>query len=1050
MMGAMDTPSPGPSRAVHVFRPGLRFTPIALGLAALVHGARPATHEEAQVDFRRDIRPILSDRCFPCHGPDEAARRRAGKFRLDRFADATADLGGYAAIVPGRPEESEVVRRIRHGDPSERMPPPDSKLALTLEEKEQLERWIAQGAGYEQHWAFVPGERKPAPSVERASWPRDDLDRFVLARMESAGLAPASQAPRETWIRRATFDLTGLPPTLDEIDAFLADPGEDAYETVVDRLLASPRYAERMAADWLDLARYADTYGYQNDVESRVWPWRDWVIRSFDTNLSYDRFVAHQLAGDLFGEPTREGRLATAFNRLHRQTNEGGSVNEEFRVEYVADRVHTFGTAFLGLTLECARCHDHKFDPLAQTDYYGLFAFFDDIDESGLYSHFTTGVPTPTLLLSEAEDDRRIALLQERISAAEEELADLPLPAFDLQGLAGSFSFDTLQQDGVLFSPAASEATGLPDDAPLSVEGRFGRALELSGENNATFPGLAEFRRWDPFTFSLWLRLPDDREPAERAVVLHRSRAWTDAASCGYQLLLEDGRPSFSLIHFWPGDAMRRRLEAPLQPGVWTHVAVTYDGSSSAAGLTLFLHGVPAKSEVVRDHLTKDIVSGGDLVLTLGQRFRDRGFVAGRVDELQVFERCLGPAEVELLYAGRRGDLDGAASPGGDGLDGETTAWLEAARRLRTLRAELGQLVDAIPEIMTMVELPTPRVARVLKRGSYAEPGAPVEPHTPDAIFPFPKDLPKNRLGLARWLTDPGHPLTGRVAVNRLWQVVFGRGLVETAENFGSQGTPPTHPDLLDTLAHDFVDSGWDVKALMKRLVLSATYRQDSRSSSEARRLDPDNRLLARAPSYRMPAEWLRDAALFASGLLVEKIGGPGVKPYQPAGLWQEKNGQVYTPDTGDGRFRRSLYTYWKRTSPPPAMMIFDTGKREVCVARRQTTNTPLQALVLLNDPQFVEAGRALAARAFKEAPASDDERLAYSFRWLTSRRPTAPELVILHELLDEQRAAFTAHPEEALAFAGEAHGGIDASDLAAQAVVANMLLSFDAAVTKR
>ncbi|MCZ6599075.1 MAG: DUF1553 domain-containing protein [Planctomycetota bacterium] len=1035
-------------------RASLWLVPSLCLLAGVLDRTARAEREEPAVDFGRQIRPLLSDRCFPCHGPDEAARLQEGGFRLDRFADATEDLGGYAPIVPGRPDDSEVVYRIRSDDPAERMPPPRSNRSLTREEIELIERWIEEGAEYAEHWSFVPPTRRDAPRVRDGSWPRDELDRFVLARLEAAGLAPAPAADRETWIRRVTFDLTGLPPTPGEVDAFLADEGEDAHEKVVDRLLASPRYAERMTADWLDLARYADTYGYQNDVARRVWPWRDWVIRSFDSNLPYDQFVLHQLAGDLLPDPTRDQRLATTFNRLHRQTNEGGSVEEEYRVEYVSDRVHTFGMAFLGLTFECARCHDHKFDPIAHDDYYGLGAFFDDIDESGLYSHFTSAVPTPTLLLTEPEDDARIAALEERIARAEEALAGLLEPAFDLQGLVGAFSFESID-DGALANAADPEKPGRVADGPRLAPGRFGQGLELSGENNATFPGVGELRRWDPFSLSLWIRVS---ELTDRAVVLHRSRAWTDAGSCGYQLLLEDGRPSFSLIHFWPGDAIRVRTREGIPAGEWTHVAVTYDGSSRAAGLTLYVDGAPAAVEVVRDHLIGDIVSGGNLVLTLGQRFRDRGFAGGRVDELLVFDRRISAEEVRRLHAGsiepgaapEVADSIGAADSIAAADSIVAAAWLAAAEELRALRAELGALVDGIPEIMTMVATPEPREAYVLRRGSYAARGERVEPHTPAAIWPFPDDLPPNRLGLARWLTDPGHPLTARVAVNRLWQLVFGRGLVATPENFGSQGTPPTHPELLDHLALSFVDSGWNVKAMLKRIVLSATYRQSSRPSPEARRVDPSNMLLSRAPSYRMPAEWIRDGVLVASGLLVEQLGGPSVKPYQPAGLWHEKSGQVYQADTGDGLHRRSLYTFWKRTSPPPAMMIFDMGKREVCAARRRTTSTPLQALVLLNDPQYTEAANALAERVLREGGATVDERLTHAFRLLATRRPTAGELDVLRELLEEQRAAFAEHPDEALALLGVSASSADPVELAAYAVVASTLLAYDPVVTKR
>ena len=1057
-----------------------RFLPWLLPAAALLlaAGSRPAAGagDEPPVDFQRTVRPILSDRCFPCHGPDESVRQ--GQLRLDRREEAVADRGGRTAIAPGRPGDSELLRRVRSPDPDVRMPPPESKLTLAPREIELLERWIAEGAEYAEHWAFVPPRRHEPPDVERADWPRDPLDRFVLAKLEEAGLEPAPEADRETWIRRVSHDLTGLPPELDEVDAFLADAEPGAHARVVDRLLSSPHFGERLAVDWLDRARYADTFGYQADVDSGVWPWRDWVVRAFNENLPYDRFATWQLAGDLLPDAGRDQRLATAFNRLHRQTNEGGSVEEEYRVEYVSDRVHTFGMAFLGLTLECARCHDHKFDPIGQEEYYGLADFFDDVDESGLYSHFTRAVPTPALPLPDEAQERRLAELRGDVARAEEELAAAAAggaEAFEAwlaevpaetepPGRTGAFSFDGLP-DGQLANDADAEKPGRVADGPALVPGARGQALQLSGENNATFPGVGEFRRWDPFSLALWVRVPEAEAPLERAVVLHRSRAWTDAGSCGYQVLIEDGRPSFSLIHFWPGDALSVRAREPLPTGEWVHLAVTYDGSSRAAGLRLYRDGVEEEREVVRDGLTREITAGGPLVLTLGQRFRDRGFRGGLVDELQVFGRELAPLEVAQLHGGTAfaAALErarGARSPVDRAalyecfLASASPAVRERGEALRGLRAELGALVDATPAIMTMRALPEPRSTYVLARGSYAVRGERVAPHTPARVLAFPPELPRDRLGLARWLFDPRHPLTGRVVANRLWQLAFGTGLVATPEDFGSQGSPPTHPRLLDYLALELADSGWDTKAMLRRLVLSATYRQGSRASPVARARDPENGMLSRAPSYRLPAETIRDGALAASGLLVRRLGGPGARPYQPEGLWKEKGGQVYRPDAGEGLYRRSIYTYWKRTSPPPAMTIFDAGAREVCVARRPVTQTPLQALVLLNDPQYVEAARALAERVLREAGSDTGERLVHAFRLLATRRPTERELEVLRSLYEDQRAAFAAAPAEAEELcavgASERDASLDVLEVATLAVVAGTLLNYEAVVTRR
>ena len=1040
---------------------------MAIGLLVWAAGLTP----QEPVDFSREIRPLLSDRCFICHGPDEEARE--ADLRLDLRAGATADLGGEAAVVPGKPEESLLMRRVRHERPRRLMPPPRSKLSLSEEEIALLERWIAEGADYEEHWAFVRPERPTVPEVEDAGWARDDLDRFVLARLEAAGRAPAPEAGRATWLRRVHFDLSGLPPTPEELDAFLADDAPDAYGRVVDGLLASTRYGERLASDWLDAARYAETYGYQSDVGMRVWPWRDWVIGAFNEDLRWDDFVTWQLAGDLLEEPTHDQRLATAFNRLHRQTNEGGSTEEEYRVEYVADRVHTFGTAFLGLTMECARCHDHKYDPISQEEYYRLFAFFDDIDESGLYSHFTNAVPTPTLWLPDAQQEQslgelgaRVAEREAALAAAREEalaglaawLAEQP-ERLEVAGRTAAFDFDAALE-GALPNAIAEGPAGKMGGGVELVEGRGGKALRLDGDGGVSFPGVGAFTRNDPFTIALRMR---PTRATERAVVFHRSRAWTDAGSRGYQLLLEDGELSASLIHFWPGNALRVRALEPLPLDRWSHVAFVYDGSSRAAGLELWVDGVRIETEVVRDALTRTILGGGDLNLTIGERFRDRGFAGGEVDDLEVFDRRLTAGELAVLAARSEESLAEAPNVApaelepaaqrelflATGAPGVTTQLQE----LKAARVAQAAVVGRVPEIMTMAALAEPRRAFFLERGSYLEPSHEVWPGTPESVLPFPEGAPPDRLGLARWLTAPENPLFGRVTVNRFWQLVFGTGLVSSSENFGSQGAEPVQRELLDYLTHELRDDGWSVKRLLRRLVLSATYRQSSRASAEFLERDPDNLLLARGPVRPLSAEQLRDNALYLGELLVEKVGGPSVRPYQPPGLWHEKSGARYQEDKGEGLWRRSLYTYWKRTSPPPSMVIFDATKRDVCVVRRQRTTSPLQALALWNDPQQVEAARGLAQRVLR-ADLDDVARLGSLFRWCTSRAPEAAELEALGDLLASAREAFAADAEATTAYLAvgtrEPEASLDPPELAAWAVVAGALFASDSTVTLR
>ncbi len=904
------------------------------------------------------------------------------------------------------------------------------------------------------------------PESDGVDGARNPIDRLVRARLAREGLEPAPEASPERLLRRATLSLTGLPPTPEQLDAFLAAPAASRLEDAIESLLASPAHAERMASDWLDLARYADTYGYQSDVHREVWPYRDWVLRAFRDNMAYDRFVTAQLAGDLLPGATRDGRLATAFNRLHRQTNEGGSVEEEFRVEYVADRVHTFGTAFLGLTLECARCHDHKFDPVSQREYYALTAFFDDIDECGLYSHFTNATPTPALDLPREGQQEALDAAQAEVEKLERQLTDRTeawrkaardrrwtdaAPA--LPSPLAHYPLDALGDGRALTNTRDPEKPGKAGGDARVVDG----AVEVDGDTPLHFPGVGHFRRSDPFTIAVAVR------PAKhhaRAVLLHRSRAWTDAGSRGYELLLEDGRPSFAMIHFWPGDAVRIRSTAPIPVGGFTHIAITHDGSGTAAGLRMYLDGEPARGvEVVRDGLRRTIRGGGEGHLTLGERFRDNGFAGGRFRNLTVFDRELAALEVAALRDPQAWDTarEQRQEPSIEG------AWC-AVRLLRdpelsTTRAALtaarhrrDDAQDAIPTIMTMRALDEPRAAYVLHRGQYDQRREPVEPGTPACLPPLPDAGPRDRLALARWLTEPSHPLTARVAANRIWQMHFGRGLVATPEDFGTQGSPPSHPELLDWLARYLVDSGWDLRALHRVILDSATWRQASTSPSVA--LDPDNLLLSRGPRFQLPAETIRDAALLLSDQLVTTFGGPSVKPYQPDGLWKEKSGATYHRQAGGGSHRRSLYTYWKRTSPPPAMMLLDHAKRDVCLARRQRTVTPLQALLLWNDPQYVEAAHGIARRvrgAVGDEPATQAGAL---LRLLTQRAPEDGEVARIAAALEQERAAFRADPQRATALLSVGDLGAatpsDDPDLAALASVASALLSLDEVTTLR
>ncbi|QDU18992.1 DUF1553 domain-containing protein [Urbifossiella limnaea] len=1001
------------------------------------------------VDFGRDVLPILSDACFACHGPDPTARK--SRLRLDDKDSPFA----RGVIVPGKAAESDLIARLTDPDPEHVMPPPSVKRPLTARQIDTLTRWVNQGAKWGTHWAF---ERPKAAAPPGGGQP---IDAFIRARLDRDGLKPAPPADKERLLRRVTFDITGLPPTPGEMDSFLADAAPDAYEKVLDRLLASPRYGERMAAEWLDVARFADTHGYQMDRYRAVWPYRDWVIAAFNRNLRFDQFVTWQLAGDLLPTATREQRLATAFNRLHMQNEEGGVVEEEFRVAYVVDRVNTFGTAFLGLTFECCRCHDHKYDPISMRDFYSLFAFFQNIDESGQTSYFTAATPVPALLLTTDAQDKQHAAL--RATVAEKEtalaaLAEAPKADFaawkrpaklDVPGLVAAYSFDELTGNK-LTNAADATKPGSAHEKPKLVAGRSGQAALLDGENGFTFPGVGGFSRDDPFSLSLFVK-PADHAP--RAVVAHQSRAPIDAGSRGWELLLENGRVAVGLHHMWPGNSLKVRTKTAVPVGAWTQVAVTYDGSGQARGVRVYLDGRPVEAEVVRDKLTRDILyGGGEPPLTIGYRFRDNGFKGGAVDEFRVYDRALTRAEVASGFGLAVSDevmYEYYAATQHEPTRGATDA-------LRAARKALTAFVTPIPEIMVMDELPEPKPAFLLSRGAYDARGDRVTADTPKVLPPFPAGAPRNRLGLARWLTDPDHPLLARVTVNRAWQMMFGRGLVETADNFGTQGSRPTHADLLDWLARDFVASGWDHKQLLRTIAMSATYRQSSRATPDLLARDPHNELLARGPAQRLSAEMLRDQALASGGLLVEKLGGPSVRPYQPAGLWEQlaMGRPRYDQGKGDDLYRRSLYTFWKRTVPPPAMMTLDAADRSNCSVKRQATSTPLQALVLLNDVQFVEAARHVGERMLREGGATPAERAAWGFRLLTGRRPTDAERAVLARMYAEQKAAFDRDPAAArrLLAVGEkpADSALSPTDLAAAASVANALMSHDEAVTRR
>jgi hypothetical protein len=1024
----------------------------------------------APVEFNRDIRPILSDKCFGCHGPD-SGHRKAG-LRLDsREAALKPAKSGDVALVPGDAEKSHLLQRILSDDADEVMPPPEAKMQpLTAREKDLVKRWILEGAKYEPLWSFIsvkPVALPPAPAGVDPGHLRTPIDRLLFARLAARNLRPRPEARPETLLRRVSLDLTGLPPSADAVRAYLADAAPGAYERAVDRLLASPAFGERLAVDWLDVARYSDSYGFQVDRDRDAWPWRDWVVDAFNRNLPFHEFVTWQLAGDLLPNATEEQLLATAFNRLHQQESEGGSVEEEYRVEYVSDRVQTFATAFLGLTFECAKCHDHKFDPITQKEFYQMFAFFDDIDEAGLYSFFTGDAPTPAIRLLSAEGQKQAALLQRAVAEAEGRVvesaknlqetflqwlgrrpAELPLP-----GELVRLNFQDAKGGKVPNAVDPEKPASISGENKL-VPGRNGQSLQLSGDDAFNLPA-GSFNRPDPFTVSLWMQAP---ELTERAVVFHRSKAWTDAASRGFELLLEDGHLKWSLIRFWPGDAASIRTRSAVKPREWIHVSVTSDGSGRAAGLEIYVNGKRAQTEVLKDNLSRDHNPGRENI-TIGERMRDRGFKNGLVDGVSVFNRRLSELEVQAVFdpaavaALWQKPQESLSAQEREKLQavylGQNEEHAKVLESLRAARVEQLKFLESQKEIMVMRELPKPKKAFVLTRGEYAKRGEEVYAGTPAALPAFPGDAPRNRLGLARWLTSPEHPLLARVTVNRFWQGLFGRGLVRSAEDFGSQGTQPEYPELLDWLAGEFIRSGWNTKALFKTIVLSHAYRQESTAAADLLADDPENLLLARGPRFRLSAEALRDTFLFASGLLSPKIGGAPVAPYELADAFRPT-----APDKGEGSVRRSLYTRWRRTSPPPAMMAFDASRRAVCSARRERTNTPLQALVLLNGPQYVEAARVLGTGLHKAHDGRLDAMIEEAFLTCLSRPPDIREREIVRGLYTDQLAYFRAHPREAASLLKVGQTPVDpavgAPEAAAATVLAQALFNHDGSVVKQ
>jgi hypothetical protein len=971
--------------------------------------------EVKPVDFQREIRPILSDNCFQCHGPDE--KHRMAKLRLDLKDDAAR------VLTPGKSDQSLLYQRISATETARRMPPEFSHKKLTQQQIATLKTWIDQGAQWKEHWAFVPPVMPPPPPVKNAAWSKNAIDRFILARLEKEGITPAPMADKRTLIRRVALDLTGLPPKPAEIEVFLADASPDAYEHMVDRYLASPHYGEHRARYWLDAARYGDTHGIHIDNYREIWPYRDWVINAYNRNMSFQQFATEQLAGDLLPNATLEQKIATGFHRCNVTTNEGGIIEDEYAEVYAKDRADTTGAVFFGLTVGCATCHDHKFDPISQKDFYSLGAFFRNTTQRVLDGNVSD---TPPIVVVPREEDRAA---WDRLTAAQ------ALARADLEKArtANKGAFDQWLAD------RQPEKDAHPLDA----------ADEVAKENLKVDSDL-------PFTVAVRFEFPD----SGKNMTVVSQQDGKDRGNRGWAIDVTGRAPGFKLF----GDNGRNievrasRYEL-LKPGSTVHLVAVYDGSRNQTGLDLYINGKPLNSHA----------RGPASVELTGAINANEKVTAGKIGDVLFFKRALTEREAVAMHEWPKVQALLAAEPAelkpadrkllfSYWLSHECGSYKAAQAKLDDLNKESLAIsrLGSVSLVMEEKKDTTP-FAYVLYRGAYDQKRDRVEANTPSVLPPMTPDLPRNRLGFAKWLFRDDQPLTARVTVNRMWSEIFGTGLVKTADDFGSQGEPPSHPQLLDWLAIDFRDHGWDMKRFYKQILMSATYRQAAITTPEKLAKDPENRLLSRGPRFRMDGEMVRDYALAASGLLAPQIGGPSARPYQPDGVWEavamkESDTRFYKRDSGDALYRRSMYTFWKRSAPPASMEIFNAPTRESCVVRRERTDTPLQALVAMNDVQFVEAARALAGRAVENV-SSFDERLNYVSLRLLARPLTAEEQRIARKAYDDFDRFYSNHPDDARKLLSQGERkfdpGLPQADYAAMTMLTNEMLNLDEVLNK-
>ncbi len=1034
--------------------------------------------------FNRDIQPILAEACLNCHGADPGTRK-AG-LRLDT-EDGLFQAGDdrAAPVVKGNAGESPLWQRITATDPDDVMPPPDAQKQLAPEDKEKLRRWIEEGANWQPHWAFVKPERPAVPEISRPSVPvRTPVDAFWLAKLGEAGLSPNPETDRRALARRLSLDLTGIVPEPAEVDAFVDDASPDYYEKFVGRLLASPRYGEHRGRAWLDAARYADTHGLHFDNYREMWPYRDWVIEAYNRNMPFDQFIVEQIAGDLLPDPTMEQLIATGFQRCNITTNEGGTIEAENLANYARDRVETTSWVFLGLTANCAACHDHKFDPVTTRDFYSMAAFFRNTTQSGFDGNNASGANATIIVPQTPEDRSRWAALPGEISNQQSLLAErrtTASPEFDKW--VAEVTTEALGEDvdpkalvahapliegvgdeigAVCGEPMTFKATGKVVWKP---DGRIGPAPVLTAAANFDLGNQGDFEADQPFSYGAWVRAA--RNGAFGGII---ARMDEDTAYRGWDLFQQGAGYAVHLVDAWESNAIKVSTKGnQLKPNTWQHVFVTYDGSRKAGGVRIYIDGKPADVNVEKDALTGSIRT--TVPLRIGQRSKGQAFEGGSVQDLRVYARRLNNEEVAALHehgplrtmlaidpAKRTPEQRNALFE--HYLTTRDQPFQGLQQTIERLQAEREAIRGRSPVTHVQEEKKDSQpMAHVLMRGNYDQLGEEVEAGVFHALHPMPEGAPKSRLGLAQWLVSPENPLTARVTVNRLWQEIFGTGLVRTSDDFGIMGEEPVNQPLLDWLAEEFRASGWNVKHMITLIVTSSAYRQSAVIPPEKLENDRDNRLLSRGPRFRMDAEMIRDSALAASGLLSSRMGGPGARPYQPEGIWEkvgmvEGNTRIYKQDTGENLYRRSVYNFWKRMAPPASLEIFNAPAREASCLRRERTNTPLQALVTLNDTQYVEAARTLAEQALLAAgPADTNGAIAFIAERLLSRPLRPEERGVVKGTLDDMLSHYRAEPSAAAALiaVGESRPdpAIDPPTLAAWTMIANQLMNLDETLNK-